>query len=362
MRLGVIDIGSNSIKLLVAETGSTLAIHYETTWETRIGGNLGASDNNIISKKAIEKACEAVQSLIEEASGYDVEKFFVAATSAVRDAANRDDFIDAMHEATGHRLNVLTGDEEAAYIAWGITTDPVLAQYQEFCLADLGGGSLELIHVRNREIVSKKSLPLGAIRLARQILVDVNEPMKSVEMRRIMRRVRKTIDESGFRFPEGTNILAGTGGGLTVARAIRAAWLGQTQREAGNSLSLAYLRFLYVELAAMTLEERIKIPPLPVERADIMPTALLILLTVAEMAGASSYVHSAHNLRYGIAAKYLSGSGEPAMFAEPVASHFHAERGQEKHQDIKTAQQMAPGSNGIKPAKAATQQESRPSG
>lgn len=340
MRLGVIDIGSNSIKLLVAETGSTLAIHYETTWETRIGGQLGASDQVIITKKAIEKACEAVQSLVEEASSYDVEKFFVAATAAVRDAANRDEFIDAIHAATGHRLRVLTGDEEAAYIAWGITTDPVLAQCQEFCLADLGGGSLELIHVRNRQILAKTSLPLGAIRLAQQILADVNEPMKSVEMRRIVRRVRKTIDESGFRFPEGTNILAGTGGGLTVARAIRAAWLGQTEHEAGNSLSLAYLRFLYVELAAMTLKERTKIPPLPPERADIMPTALLILLTVAEMAGASSFVYSAHNLRYGIAAKYLSDSGEEGALAAALASQ--AQRRQEKHQDIKTAQRHAP--------------------
>jgi len=345
MRLGVIDIGSNSIKLLVAETGSSLAIHYETTWETRIGSQLGGSDNPVITTSAINKACEAVKSLIDEAAGYHVEEFFVAATSAVRDAANRDEFIDAIHSTTGHRLKVLTGDEEAAYIAWGISTDPVLAQYQEFCLADLGGGSLELIHVRNREIVAKKSFPLGAIRLARQILDDEAEPMKSMEMRRIVRRVRKTIDESNFRFPKETNILAGTGGGLAVAKAIRAAWLGQTQLQAGNSLSLAYLRFLYVELAAMTLDERTKIPPLPPERADIMPTALLILLTLAEMAGASSFVYSAHNLRYGIAARYgsIPGGESPSVIKALQQSGMPPDRRREKHRDLKEAQQGAPG-------------------
>ncbi len=342
MRLGVIDIGSNSIKLLVAETGSSLAIHYETTWETRIGGNLGASESCVISKAAIHKASEAVKSLIDEAAGYDVEQFFVAATSAVRDSANSDEFIDAIHQTTGQKLRVLTGEEEAAYIAWGITTDPVLAQYQEFCLADLGGGSLELIHLRNRQIVAKKSLPLGAIRLSRQILADPAEPMKSVEMRRIVRRVRKTIDDSGFRFPHGASILAGTGGGLSVSRAIRAAWLGQNEREAGNSLSLSYLRFLYVELAAMTLDERVKIPPLPPERADIMPTALLILLTIAEMAGASSYVYSRHNLRYGIAAKYLSDSSS-ATGAPGSVKDLRAVRRKEKHEGLKTAQKHVPG-------------------
>ncbi|GHB95564.1 Ppx/GppA phosphatase family protein [Cerasicoccus arenae] len=319
MRLGVIDIGSNSIKLLVAETGSTMAIHYETTWETRLGTTLGTSDLPILTRSAIQKACEAVQSLIAEAAGYNVEEFFVAATSAVRDAVNREEFIDEIHQATGHRLKVLSGDEEAAYIAWGITTDPVLTQYQEFCLADLGGGSLELIHVRNREIVAKVSLPLGAIRLSQQLLADKGEPMKSVEMRRIVRRVRNTIDESGFVFPRETNILAGTGGALTVSRAVRAAWLGQTQSEAGNSLSLAYLRFLYVELAAMNLEERSKIPALPSERADIMPVGLLILLTVAEMAGANSYIYSSHNLRYGIAAKYFSGDSGDSPIAIKAA-------------------------------------------
>lgn len=337
MRLGVIDIGSNSIKLLVAETGSTLAIHYETTWETRIGSHM-REDQPVLTKSAIAKACEAVAALIQEAAGYNVEEFFVAATSAVRDSINRDEFINAIREATGHELKVLTGDEEAAYIAWGITTDPVLAQYQEFCLADLGGGSLELIHVRNRGIVAKVSLPLGAIRLTQQILDDPALPMKSMEMRRIIRRVRKTIDESGFEFPRETCILAGTGGGLTVARTIRAAWLGQTEHEAGNSLSLAFLRFLYVELAAMTLDERTKIPPLPAERADIMPTALLILLTIAEMAGASSYIYSGHNLRYGIAAKYLSSeTAEEISPAKSPAGRLAA------HNAIKSAQENSPG-------------------
>ncbi|MEO0795688.1 MAG: hypothetical protein AAFX93_11015 [Verrucomicrobiota bacterium] len=315
MRLGIIDIGSNSIKLLVAETGSNLAIHYETTWETRIGTNLGESAGPILTKSAVENACNAVKSLIDEAGGYSVERFFIAATSAVRDAPNRDDFIEAIHETTGQRLHILTGEEEAAYVAWGITSDPILKQYKEFCLADLGGGSLELIHIRDRQTVKKVSLPLGAIRLSKQLLEDRRLPMKSTEMRRIVRRVRSSIDDSGFIFPRNVNVLVGTGGALTVARAIRAAWLGQDAQDCGHSLNLTFLRLLYVELAAMTLKERICVPELPEERADIMPTALLILLTVAEMAGVGSYTYSDYNLRYGIAAKLSSdraiGRGAP---------------------------------------------------
>jgi len=340
MRIGVIDIGSNTIKLLVAETGSTLAVHYETTWETRIGTSLGLKDQPFLGKSVIKRACDTVKSLIAEAGAYHVDRFVVAATSAVRDAGNSDEFMDAIHAATGQRLQLLSGEEEAAYIGFGVATDPVLSQYDEFCLADLGGGSLELIHFKHRELIAKTSLPLGAIRLSKQLLEDPRQPMESSEMRRIVRRVRKTIDESGFRFPSESKVLAGTGGGLAVARAIRASWLGQRPEEASNALSLAYLRFLYIELAAMPLEERTRIPALPPERADIMPTALIVLLTVAEMANAASFIFSERNLRYGIAARYYAdhANDTPIKLMKP-----NAERRQEKHASLTKAQEIAPG-------------------
>jgi len=340
MRIGVIDIGSNSIKLLVAETGSSLAIRYETTWETRIGTTVASADGPLLSSTAIRGACEAVQSLIREADDYHVEHFVIAATSAVRDAGNSDEFIAAIQAATGHRVRVLTGDEEAAYIGWGVASDPVLGQYPEFCLADLGGGSLELIHLRKGDVIAKTSLPLGAVRLSQQLLEDPHLPMRPTEMRRIVRRVRKTIEESGFQFPTDCKILAGTGGGLAVARAIRASWLGQDPTNADHSLSLTYLRFLYIELAAMSLEERIRIPVLGPQRADIMPTALIVLLTVAELSGAASYIFSDHNLRYGIVAKFLSDQGplNELRHLREKSKSLHT-----RHTQITTAQEIAPG-------------------
>lgn len=306
MRLGIIDIGSNSIKLLVAETGSPLAVNYQTTWETRISEGIGKEQPRL-AEEPMERGVKAVQSLLEEARQFQPERYCLVATSAVRDAANRDEFVDKIRAATGLDLNILSGEQEAAYIAWGISTDPALAAYPEFCLADLGGGSLELIHIKDRKIIDKRSYPLGAVRLTEQCLADPAMPMRSAEMRRIAHTVRDAIRDSGFRFPSSTGILAGTGGGLNVARAVRAGWLGQTPAQAGNVISLTYLRYLFLEIAAMTLRERTCVPQLPEARADIMPTALVALITVAEMAGASSYIHSLHNLRYGIAASMLQG-------------------------------------------------------
>lgn len=304
MKLGIIDIGSNSIKLLVAETTSPLAVNYQTTWETRISHGLGG-DNPRISDIAMEQGVDAVKALIEEAKRYQPITFYVVATSAVRDAENRDEFVDRIREGTGLELDILTGEQEAAYIGWGITTDPAVEKYDEFFLADLGGGSMELIHIKDKQIITKTSLPLGAVRLVEKCIPDPTLPMKASEMKRITRTVQDTIFRSGFKFPATSNVLAGTGGALTVAREIRAGWLSQSPNQVSNLLGLTYLRYLFLELASMHQFERSRLAHLPEARADIMPTALITLITVAEIANASGFVHSRHNLRYGLAASLI---------------------------------------------------------
>ncbi|MGF1453420.1 MAG: hypothetical protein ACFB21_15265 [Opitutales bacterium] len=300
MRVGIIDIGSNSIKLLIAESGSSLAMRYETTWETRIGTGMGKT-KPYITREAMHAAQEAVSALMAEAEEYEVEQFCLVTTAAVREASNREAFVELIQEATGERLRVLTGDEEAAYIAYGIMSDPVLSTFDEMCLIDLGGGSLEAIYVADREVRKKVSLPLGAVRLSEDLLRNSAMPMRSEEMRAITRAVQEAFQGSGFEFPKRGVVLAGSGGALTIARRIRTAWLGRSMDSIGNKLSLNFLEYLFLELASLTQKERSRIPHLPPERADIMPTALLVLITVAGIARQKSYLHSMYNLRYGIA-------------------------------------------------------------
>lgn len=306
MRIGVIDIGSNSIKLLVAERGSTLAARYETTWETRIGQGI-SRENPELSEEAMERGVQAVKALLEEARNYAAQHYCIVATSAVRDARNREVFIEKIKQATGLKLHVLSGQDEAAYIAYGISTDPALSRFKELFLCDLGGGSLELIHILEGEVKQKTSLQLGAVRLTEECVRNPLKPMTAGDMRRIAERVRSALLQSGFHFNTGkTHHFVGTGGAFTVSRAIRAHWLGKTFEESDPHLSLPFFRYLFLECAALDIIERKKIPNLPKERADILPTALLTIITLAELAHASGFTHSMHNLRYGIAAKMFS--------------------------------------------------------
>ena len=306
MRIGVIDIGSNSIKLLVAETGSSLAALYQTTLETRISAGIG-KDQPVLSQPAMKAATEAVVKLIGEAKRFTPESFAIVATSAVRDAVNRKDFIQRIENATGHRLRVLTGEEEAAYIGRAITTDPALSAYSAFTLCDLGGGSLEFIRLENGALTEKVSLQLGAVRLLERFVNDPTAPLPERTAARIADYVRQKITESGFSAIKGQKLLAATGGAVNVARAIRAGWLGRSYEETPSVITVNFLRYLSEELSASSLEERHLMPELPDARADIMPVAAIILLTVAELAGADRFAHSLHNLRYGIAAEAGEG-------------------------------------------------------
>ncbi len=323
MRIGIIDIGSNSIKLLIADTGSTLAMRYETTWETRIGTGMGKA-KPYVTKEAMDAATQAVAALMAEAEEYDVQHFCLVATSAVRDASNREAFVEMIQRMTGERLRVLSGEEEAAYIAYGMLTDPVLGSKEEMCLVDLGGGSLEAIHLAGNTIQKKVSLPLGAVRLSESLLRSAARPIASEEMRAITHHVQQTFAEADFTFPKHA-VLVGSGGALTIARRIRAAWLGQSFESVGNKLSLNYLEYLFLELASLNQKDRSRIPHLPPERADIMPTGLLILITVAGIARQKTFLHSLYNLRYGIAASihqnFLNTGKVDAESAPPFANN-----------------------------------------
>ncbi|MEM8550599.1 MAG: hypothetical protein AAGF10_07390, partial [Verrucomicrobiota bacterium] len=282
--------------------GSSLAALYQTTLETRISSGMGEK-LPVLSTSAMQAATRAVVQLSKEAERFKPEAFSIVATSAVRDAVNRDAFIQRIEKATGHPLQVLTGWQEAAYIGRAITTDPAFKQYPHFTLIDLGGGSLECIRLRDGNIVAKTSYQVGAVRLMERFVKEPHQPLDDHTAKRIADYVRRKVTQSDFTHLYNQKFLAATGGAVNVARAIRASWLNQSIDETSPVLTKSYLQFLKEEVCSATLENRQRIAELPAARADIMPVACIILLALAEIAGANRFVHSLHNLRFGIAAE-----------------------------------------------------------
>lgn len=305
--VAVVDLGSNSIKLLVAtcnERGAVVPLHTRTI-DARIGAGMARTEP-VLGEAGMAAALDAVTTLLAEAAPYSCREVAIVATSAVRDARNGDIFVEKLRIATGRELRILSGTEEANLIGGGLTADPGLADQRDFYVFDLGGGSLECLAFRDRRIVQAVSLQLGCVRLTEKFVADPRAPFPRDREADVARHIAASIRDAGFNFPLPRPACAiGTGGTVTTARSMLAARAGKSFAETSANISVDELRRLFEQLVPMTLEERCRVPGLPATRADVFPVALLTLLTLAEIGGFSAYRNSLYNLRYGLAAELL---------------------------------------------------------
>ncbi|HTO02153.1 MAG TPA: phosphatase [Opitutus sp.] len=308
-RVAIIDIGSNSIKVLVAERdarGQVSAL-LNRTLDARISA--GISQNKpFLTDESMNRGIAAITELLADAAPHAPQQTVLVATSAVRDADNGPEFRKRVHAATGWEIRILSGSEEANAIGRGLTCDPALAGLADFYVFDLGGGSLECLSFRARQIESVGSLQLGCVRLTEQLVPDPWQPIPLAELTKIQKHTRATLAASGFTFrlpPDATTV--GTGGTITTVRALLAAREGMALEQTDTNVQVTELRSMMDQLAALSLEERKKVPGLPPGRADVFPTALATLIAIAEFGGFTAYRHSFYNLRYGLAAETLDG-------------------------------------------------------
>ncbi|MBS0663559.1 MAG: phosphatase [Verrucomicrobia bacterium] len=308
--VAVIDIGSNSIKILVAARGSDggLAVLKTRTIDARISAGISQVSPRL-SEPGMAAGLAAIQSLLAEAAPFHPAATVLVATSAVRDAQNGPEFRSRVTAATGQTIRILSGDEEANLIGRGLTCDPALAELQDFYVFDLGGGSLECLAFRQRRIERAASLQLGCVRLTEKYVLDPSQPFSSAAQTAIATHVREVFHNGTFQFVLGPAAAIGTGGTVTVARAILAAREGHAFESSVPALTVAQLRHLLQWLGAMPLAARREVPGLPPGRADVMPAALATLIAVAEAGHISTFRHSLFNLRYGLAAEALERLG-----------------------------------------------------
>ncbi len=305
--VAVIDIGSNSIKILVAQRAANDGVEvlkYRTI-DTRISAGISSATPRL-SEDGMTGGLEAIRALLADAAPFSPTRTVLVATSAVRDAANGPEFRERVRAATGQTIRILTGDEEANLIGRGLTCDPALATLRDFYVFDLGGGSLECLTFRDRQVTQTVSLQLGCVRLTEKFIPDPAATFSTESAQRITAHCADALARSGFEFnlPPGS-VAVGTGGTVTTVRTILAARRGVGLEATASDVDLATLRSLLHELGALPLAARRQVPGLPAARADVFPTALATLIALAERGRFTSFRHSLFNLRYGLVAEAL---------------------------------------------------------
>jgi exopolyphosphatase/guanosine-5'-triphosphate,3'-diphosphate pyrophosphatase len=306
MLLGAIDVGTNSIHLIVVEldprfgTSRTILKAREMV---RLGGG-EALARGYLPKKAMQRGVDAIVRFGEQARLAGATEIRAVATSAVREASNRAEFIADVKAASGVTVDVLSDTEEARLIHLGVSRGYPL--YDRIaCIVDIGGGSTEFIVADQERPFYLHSVRLGSLRLYDEFLRDADE--SPLAHRKLARHIKEALTPvaaqlSDYRF----ETLIGTSGTLLGLAALDAAAEGiPASRVHGYVLRLERLRELQRTMLRMTPAERRKMPGMNPRRSDIIVAGAAIAIAVLELLGRSEVVVCERALRDGLVVDYL---------------------------------------------------------
>jgi exopolyphosphatase/guanosine-5'-triphosphate,3'-diphosphate pyrophosphatase len=283
MRRAVIDIGTNTVKLLVADISQHQAVPvFAMDCTTRLGEGVDLSKN--LLPAAMVRTIRAIQDFLAEARALGATDCVALTTSAARDAANRDGFLAQVRHVCGLDVELISGEREAELIFRGVSSDPEWSG-ASILVVDVGGGSAEFIQGAGGKMEFFRSLPLGALRLT--------EKFGEGRFIELCEQLRATLREALADCKVRGHRMIGTGGTIVTLAKVECGAVDHA------TISREKLQALVRRLEAMPLAKRKKVPRLPPERADIIVAGGAVFLMAMEVLGADELTVSVRNLRYG---------------------------------------------------------------
>jgi exopolyphosphatase/guanosine-5'-triphosphate,3'-diphosphate pyrophosphatase len=295
-RLAVIDLGSNSFRLVIfTAKGYAWERTKELTEPVRIGEGLNATGS--LGQRGMERALKALSEFADVCRSFDLEEdqIDVVATSAIRDAENSAEFLDWAREREGLPIRVLSQEAEAWYGYLAAVNSTTLVNG---CVIDLGGGSLQVVRVVDRLPRETGSWRLGTVRMTERFLPNApTEPARIQDLREyvdIELEQEHWLSEAGWR-------VVGLGGTIRNLAATTSRALGVWRRTVqGTVVERAALGELIERLSRMTVAERAELPGIKPSRADLILAGAVVVERVLELGGFEGLEASEAGLREGV--------------------------------------------------------------
>ncbi|GLX54280.1 hydrolase [Streptomyces hygroscopicus subsp. hygroscopicus] len=306
-RVAAIDCGTNSIRLLVADadprTGELVELDRRMTI-VRLGQ--GVDRTGRLAPEALERTFAACREYAEVIKEHGAERLRFVATSASRDAENRDDFVRGVLDILGVEPEVITGDQEAEFSFTGATAELTgrtdLAR--PYLVVDIGGGSTEFV-VGDDRVRAARSVDIGCVRMTERHLVhggEVSDPPTEEQIAAIRADIEAALDLAEQTVPlREARTLVGLAGSVTTVSAIAQDLPDYDSARIHHSrVSRARVREITERLLHSTHAERAAIPSLHPGRVDVIGAGSLVLLAIMERTGAEEVVVSEHDILDGI--------------------------------------------------------------
>ena len=297
-RVAAIDCGTNSIRILIADiSGGKFKEVLRDMEIVRLGQ--GVDENKSFHPDAINRTLAAVEKFKNQLTGKGVEKIRFCATSATRDAANRDLFIDGVRQILGVEVEVIPGEEEAR-LSFNGATKELLQSDAPFLVVDIGGGSTEFVY-GNKEVEFAKSVDIGCVRMSERHLKS--QPVEMSQVAQAIIDIDKAIAQAAAVVPISTakTLVAVAGTATTIAAAALdletydryAIHLSRIPAEKVHKVSAAF--------QAMTKSEISKLGFMHPGRVDVITAGSLVLSRVMAATGATEFVASESDILDGMA-------------------------------------------------------------
>ncbi|MBZ0135910.1 MAG: Ppx/GppA family phosphatase [Planctomycetes bacterium] len=300
MRLAAIDIGSNSIHMIVADTYGPHSFHIIDRERERVKLGAGAFRSGRLMPGPLEAAVQALERMVLLCKRRRVERIIAVATSAVREATNGQQFLDAVRKRAGIEPRLIDGMEEARLIYRGVRHATDLENRKGLIL-DLGGGSLEIMYANSKRMIISKSLPLGVQRLRDQF--GSEDPLSRKSRNKLTKLITDTVGPLMRRIRQkGVDVVIGTSGshmtlGLTCLRLRgRDPW-GSLN---GYEVHASELRDLAGELLSVDAAGRSRLPGIDSRRADVIHFGAAVLVTALRMVKATRFQLCGASIREGM--------------------------------------------------------------
>ena len=305
MRIAAIDIGTNSLHMIVVQVRSDRSFEVVDREKEMVRLGSGGLGGRALTESSMMAALQVLSKFRRLAEAHDVDEIVAAATSAVREADNGREFLTAVRQRTGISVRVISGTEEARLIhraaVYGVDVSDGTA-----VVVDIGGGSVELTRGTAAHVQVARSAKIGVIRLTEQFVRS--DPLTTRDERRLVKSIQSETAEAveqivglGFDRVIGTSgtilslgLLAATEDGTVAAEGLRSRRIGAKQ-----------IRRLRRQLTGITLADRLRIPGLDPRRADLAVAGSILLDTILKQLGARELTLCDLALREGLALDYI---------------------------------------------------------
>lgn len=304
-RIGIVDMGSNAIRFMIAETSGD---EHNIVEAHRLPVRLGRAvfQTGQLPESAMADTVDAFRRFRTSCERHDVKMHRAIATSAMRTARNRDLLVDRVREASGFEIDVISGTQEAYLLKLGVETRVDLGKGRSV-LVDVGGGSVEVVVVEDGDVASANSYRLGALRMLEQFK-DADED----DFVDLMKKHLKTLEHRIAESFDGGRIdrYVAVGGNIDSLVDLVADRVGPCRKQGVDACALPDLEDEVLDLAEMTIAERIKKRDLRQDRADTIVPAGLVYVHLAKLADVQHVMVPRAGIKEGLLVEVVRGRKE----------------------------------------------------